>query len=218
MGSPEVPGLPLWFPFSPSYWQAADPGTQRTPASIGLPSESAAAGPGSSACPPPAGPDYAVSIRGLTKVYQSGCGARVALDAVDLVFRAGRVTAVLGHNGAGESMMQACMCIGIRAGGSQGCAGHNGAGESLFVHGSRGQERRQGSRAGDATGVLSPQGRWGERDVGPHVRGFWGQEGRQGIRAGRRRWYCSCKQPVRPSLLSWIAFVSYASLEVMQFA
>lgn len=123
MGSPEVPGLPLWFPFLPSHWRAADPGTQRTPASIELLSESAAAGPGISAHPPPAGPDYAVSIRGLTKVYQSGGGARVALDAVDLDLRAGRVTAVLGHNGAGESRTRVFMCIGIGAGGAPGGRG-----------------------------------------------------------------------------------------------
>lgn len=105
MGSPEVPGLPLWFPLSPSYWRGSEQNSHHTTPSIELPAESpstAAGGLGSGAGPPPAISDHAVSTRGLTKVYRSGGGARVALDAVDLDLRAGRVTAVLGHNGAGK--------------------------------------------------------------------------------------------------------------------
>lgn len=54
---------------------------------------------------PRAGPTSAEVLRaeGLTKVYSSGDGAIRAVDAVDLVVRAGEVVGLLGPNGAGKT-------------------------------------------------------------------------------------------------------------------
>jgi putative ABC transport system ATP-binding protein len=55
--------------------------------------------------PAPATPAPASSARGLTKVYGSGPSAVRALDGVDVDFRAGAFTAIMGPSGSGKSTL-----------------------------------------------------------------------------------------------------------------
>ena len=91
IGTPHTPRPPPWFLLLPSYWrrdQGKGETIDRTPQE----------GAGN-------GPAMAVKVRGLSKVFYGSPGlggTRVALDSVDLDLHAGRVMAILGHNGAGE--------------------------------------------------------------------------------------------------------------------
>jgi len=60
-----------------------------------------------SRCPVPETPDYAVAVRGLTKIYgKSGRGgAHPALRAIDLAIPRGSLFGLLGPNGAGKSTL-----------------------------------------------------------------------------------------------------------------
>jgi putative ABC transport system ATP-binding protein len=55
--------------------------------------------------PAPATPAPASSARGLTKVYGSGPSAVRALDGVDVDFRAGAFTSIMGPSGSGKSTL-----------------------------------------------------------------------------------------------------------------
>jgi ABC-2 type transport system ATP-binding protein len=50
-------------------------------------------------------PDFAVAVRGLTKVYGRGEGKTVALDGIDLDIPRGTIFGLLGPNGAGKSTL-----------------------------------------------------------------------------------------------------------------
>jgi len=55
--------------------------------------------------PSPAGPAFAVEVKGLTKIYGGAGGERLALDRVDLEIPRGGLFALLGPNGAGKSTL-----------------------------------------------------------------------------------------------------------------
>jgi len=85
-----------WFFVSPSFWcSPRDEG----PAAKNTTSGAFTSNSGTSHRAEPSFP--AVRVRGLSKTY-GGPGNKKALDSVSLELHAGRVTAILGHNGAGE--------------------------------------------------------------------------------------------------------------------
>ena len=51
----------------------------------------------------------AATAEGLTKVYGEGNTRVTALDAIDIGFRAGRLTAIMGPSGSGKSTLLHCM-------------------------------------------------------------------------------------------------------------
>ena len=59
--------------------------------------------------PEPDGAVMAAEAFGLTKVYGAGNTRVVALDAVDIGFESGRLTAIMGPSGSGKSTLMHCM-------------------------------------------------------------------------------------------------------------
>lgn len=90
--------LPPWFPLMPSYWRAGKSSSQphsSTQDEAWQPLLDRAGGAA------PAG--ATVQVRDLRKVFHSSEGSvRMAVEGLTLDMCAGRITALLGHNGAGK--------------------------------------------------------------------------------------------------------------------
>ncbi len=70
------------------------------------PTDAPSTQPGAAA---PAAVPMAASAAGLTTIYGQGNTRVVALDAVDIGFEAGRLTAIMGPSGSGKSTLMHCM-------------------------------------------------------------------------------------------------------------
>ncbi len=98
------------------------------------------------------GPEAAVSIQGLTKVYRGSRGSapKTALDAIDLAIPRGSIFGLLGPNGAGKSTL-----INILAGLVIKTAGHGrGLGHRHRPRAAPGARRDRRRAAGDRDRLL----------------------------------------------------------------
>ncbi|XP_022107295.1 ATP-binding cassette sub-family A member 3-like isoform X2 [Acanthaster planci] len=101
-GSYGIP-KPAYFPFQRSYWCGVSVGKQGTHVGqeneIGMntgldPADHEAS---------PEGIPAGIQIKGLTKVYKSSVGSKLAVDNLTVSMYQGQITALLGHNGAGKT-------------------------------------------------------------------------------------------------------------------
>lgn len=102
--------LPPWFPLMPSSWRAGKSSSQANSSSQDetrqpLLDRAGGAAPGGAS----------VQVRDLRKVFHSSEGSvRVAVEGLTLDMCAGRVTALLGHNGAGKVGSQlSCLTVDV---------------------------------------------------------------------------------------------------------
>jgi len=49
-----------------------------------------------------------IEMKGITKVFSSQAGRKVAVDGMDLTIYSDQITCLLGHNGAGASWLWVC--------------------------------------------------------------------------------------------------------------
>lgn len=73
-----------------------------------MPASPSTAAPMSPAAPTPTGPDPVLRVQALVKLYGSGDTAVRALDGVDVDFRSGSFTAIMGPSGSGKSTLMHC--------------------------------------------------------------------------------------------------------------
>ena len=99
IGSPHAPRMSPWFFFYPTYWWPTPlvdfMRSHNTKAYTNI-----ATAAGESGFPDPQFP--AIKVRKLSKIYGDSGTSKKALDDVDMDLFTGRVSAILGHNGAGN--------------------------------------------------------------------------------------------------------------------